>query len=168
MRRARSEYSVQVEVAPIESAHALDRQWDVIVLAAVLEHVYEPARLLQRVAAALRPGGVVYIDVPNECALYNRLGNLYMWLRGRDWATNLSPTFSPFHVVGFCPQSLRRVLAAAGLKPVVMEQYRMRSYFEPAGVGLRALAERLGVEATLALGQLVGMGAGLLYWARKA
>ncbi len=107
---------MRVEVADALVAQSLSEEWDVILLAAVLEHLYEPMPVLRRVRDALRPGGLVYIDVPNECALYTRVGNLYQRLRGRDWAVNLSPTFPPFHVVGFCPESLKRALQTAGLR----------------------------------------------------
>jgi SAM-dependent methyltransferase len=165
---AASEFGIEVETSPVESAASLRSEWDVVILAAVLEHLYEPVQLLSRVTAALRPGGLVFLDVPNECSLYNYVGNWYLRMRGRDWATNLSPTFPPFHVVGYCPRSLRTVLRASGLHPVSLRQYRMQSCFEPAGQGLRARLEDWGVEATLSAGQLVGMAAGLHCWARKA
>ncbi len=164
---ARSEFGVEVEVAPAECARALEERWDAILLAAVLEHVYEPALLLNRLASALRPGGVIFIDVPNECSLYTHLGNLYWRLMGRDWAVNLSPTFSPYHVVGFCPRSLKYLLHRIGLDPVTLEQYRMLSSFRPGDTGLRAWIERAGVETTLTLGQFLRMGAGITCWARR-
>jgi SAM-dependent methyltransferase len=164
---AASEFGIQVEVAPVESARSLESEWDVVVLAAILEHVYEPAQLLGRVAAALRQGGLVFLDIPNECSLYNYLGNLYLRIKGRDWVTNLSPTFPPFHVVGFCPKSLRVLLKATGLDPVSLQPYRMQSSFEPAGHKLGGRFEALGVEAALSVGQAFGMSAGLLCWARK-
>jgi len=157
----------EIEVAPAASAEALERTWDVILLAAILEHVYDPVDLLRRVARALRPGGVVLLDVPNECSLYTYLGNLYRRLRGTDWAVNLSPTFPPFHVVGFCPSSLRLALDRAGLVPVSLRQYRMVSTFTPVRRGALASLETLGLEAALTVGRLVGMGAGLECWARK-
>lgn len=165
---AASEFGIEVEVASVESARSLESEWDVIVLAALLEHVYEPAQLLRRVAAALPRGGLVFLDVPNECSLYTYLGNWYLGIRGRDWATNLSPTFPPFHVVGFCPRSLRALLKATGLDPVSLQQYRMQSSFEPRSHGLRARLEALGVDAALSVGHVIGMSAGLLCWARKA
>lgn len=164
---ARSEHGIEVEIAPVESAHALENEWDVVILAAVLEHLYEPAQVLTKIAGAIRRGGLVFLDVPNECSLYNYVGNLYQRLRGRDWVTNLSPTFPPFHVVGFCPRSLHRLLAATGLEPVSLEQYRTQSCYETSGHGLRARLEALGMEVTLSAGHFAGMGAGLTCWARK-
>jgi 2-polyprenyl-3-methyl-5-hydroxy-6-metoxy-1,4-benzoquinol methylase len=156
---------IEVEVAPVESARALEREWDVIVLGAVLEHLYEPGMVLRRVAGALRQGGLLFLDVPNECSLYNYVGNAYLRLRGRDWVTNLSPTFPPFHVVGYCPRSLRTLLAAVCLAPVTLTQYRTVTCM--GAFGFRASLEAAGMEAALSVGQLVGMGAGLRCWARK-
>src|SRR5262249_14744066 len=95
-RIATEEHGVEVERAAIESAQSLVASYDIVLLAAILEHLYDPAETLRRVRGALRPGGLVFIDVPNECSLMSRVGNAYMRLRGRDWSINLSPTFSPF------------------------------------------------------------------------
>lgn len=46
----------------------------------------------------------------------------YEGLRDRDWAMNLSPTFPPYHVVGFTPKSLRRALRATGFEVVELAQ----------------------------------------------
>lgn len=156
-----------VEVADVLVARTLDQEWDVILMAAVLEHLYDPMAALNRVRKALRPGGLVYIDVPNECSLYTRVGNLYQRLRGRDWAVNLSPTFPPFHVVGFCPTSLAHALRAAGLEPVRLVPYAMENCMtDRAGRGIAAL-ERASSRLVLRLGHAIGMSAGLLCWARR-
>jgi SAM-dependent methyltransferase len=155
---------IAVECAPVEMAKMLDDRHDVVLMSAILEHLYEPAATLRRVRDALRPGGLVYIDVPNECSLMTRLGNAYLRARGTDWVMNLSPTFPPFHVVGFCPASLRHILRANGFRPLSLRFYRMVDLLAPAR-GLRAAVERAGLEAAVALGRLIGMGAGMLCWA---
>jgi hypothetical protein len=33
----------------------------------------------------LKPGGIFYIDAPNEDGLYMSVGNLYMRAQERDW-----------------------------------------------------------------------------------
>jgi hypothetical protein len=60
-----------------------------------------PTRLIGEISRILRPGGAVFIDVPNEDGLYFKVGNLYNRLRGRDLVVNADPTFSPYHVFGF-------------------------------------------------------------------
>lgn len=166
-RIAETQFAVPVENAPAETADALREHWDVVVLAAVLEHVYDPMALLARVHGGLRPGGIVFIDVPNECSLYSRIGNLYLRLTGKDWAVNLSPTFPPFHVVGFCPASLKWALVRTGLSPVRFELYKMESSLTPRSRGFRATLEEGGLRASLALGHVLGMSAGITCWARR-
>jgi 2-polyprenyl-3-methyl-5-hydroxy-6-metoxy-1,4-benzoquinol methylase len=155
-----------VEIAPLEKARTLEDSFDVIVLGAILEHVYDPRAALGRVAQALVPGGLVYLDGPNECGLWARLGNAYQRARGRDWTVNLSPTFPPFHVVGFCPRSLRRLLGACGLEVVALTTPRWTNDLPPVA-GLCGRVESWGSAAALAVGPLVGMGPGIICWARK-
>jgi SAM-dependent methyltransferase len=165
---AGSAADVPVEVAPVEAARSLERpeSYDVIILAAILEHLYDPARCLDRCHRALAPGGLIFIDVPNECSLWTRAGNAYMRLRGKDWAINLSPTFPPFHVVGFCPASLRRLLDRCGFDVVELTSQRWQNEL-PRRPGVLAQIERIGADAVLTLGAALGMGAGLTCWARK-
>jgi SAM-dependent methyltransferase len=87
--------------------------FDAVVLAAVLEHLHDPGRTLAMISRLMKPGAVLFIDVPNETGLYFRVGNLWMRLRGRDWVVNLAPTFTPFHVFGFSQRSLTGMLSRA-------------------------------------------------------
>ncbi len=157
---------VEIEIAKIEESTSLSRSYDVILLAAILEHVYDPIECLRRVRGALNPGGVVFIDVPNECALWTRVANLYFRLRGRDWAANLSPTFPPFHVVGFCPGSLKHALRRVGLVPVELATHRWKNLL-PQRPGLGGRLESCVSETTLVAGAALGMGAGITCWARR-
>lgn len=154
-----------VEIAPVETAKSLDRNYDVVLLGAILEHLYAPRECLTRIRRALVPGGLVFIDVPNECSLWTLVGNAYMRLRGRDWAVNLSPTFSPFHVVGFCPRSLRRLLIECGFTVVELKTQRWQEEL-PRASGIWGQAEALGADLTLSVGARIGMGAGITCWAR--
>jgi 2-polyprenyl-3-methyl-5-hydroxy-6-metoxy-1,4-benzoquinol methylase len=155
-----------IEVARVETCHSLDEQWDTILLAAVLEHLYEPRDCLIRVFNALVPGGVAFIDVPNECSFWTRVGNAYMRARGRSWAVNLSPTFPPYHVVGFCPRSLRYLADAIGFDIVDLRTHRWHNDL-PARRSLIGRLESLGAEVALSLGARVGSGAGITAWLRR-
>jgi SAM-dependent methyltransferase len=157
---------VEIEVASIETATSLGETHDVIYLAAILEHLYEPAACLRRVHDSLAPGGLVFIDVPNECGLWSRLGNMYMRLRGRDWVVNLSPTFPPFHVVGFCPVSLRRLLESTGFEILEFNTHRWQNEMRiKQGLGDRV--EAWGLDIALSLGVRLKLGAGITCWARR-
>lgn len=161
---AREGNGVEVECSSISDAKTLDGTYDVVILAAVLEHLYDPLEAFGRVRHALRPGGLVFIDVPNECSLMTYIGNLYLRTQGKDWAVNLSPTFPPFHVVGFCSTSLRWLLNAAGFKVLTLDLYQTRNAL-PYSKGILARLERRALDVTLFLGRLIAMGAGITCWA---
>jgi SAM-dependent methyltransferase len=135
---------------------------DVIVFAGVLEHLYEPVRALRAAFEALNANGLVYADVPNEASLVLLAGNFYMKARGRDWSVNLSPTFPPFHVVGFTPRSLKTAFERAGFEIVVVRNYPWDSCLPQS----RRL-ERAGYAVATWLGNRLGMGEGLDIWASK-
>ncbi len=156
----------EIETAAVETCRSLDETWDVVLLAAVLEHLYEPRQCLARIRTALSPGGVVFVDVPNECSLWTRWGNAYMRVRGRSWVVNLSPTFPPYHVVGFCPMSLRRLATDLGYEVLEMRTHRWRNEL-PERRSLLGRIEGLGTEAALTLGAWIGSGAGITAWLRK-
>ncbi len=156
---------VTIERSPVESAEILNRQFDVVLCAAILEHLYRPADVLRKVRRALPVGGLIFIDVPNEASLVMTLGNLYMRARGRDWSVNLSPTFPPFHVVGFTPGSLRQVLRANGFTVIQMTKPRWSNVL-PSPRGLTDQIEHRGLTAASWLGSKLGVGDGICCWAR--
>ena len=159
---------MRIELATVETARSLDEpeRYDLIIMSAILEHLYDPVLVLRKAQRSLRCGGLLFVSVPNECSLWARTGNAYFRLRGRGWAVNLSPTFPPFHVVGFCPSSLRKVVAAAGLSVV-----EMRTKTWPNELACRpgplAPLERLVNQVTASFGQKIGMGIGLDCWSRR-
>lgn len=155
-----------IEVSSLENARSFEEQYEVVVLAGILEHVYDPAAALARVREALVPGGLVYIDVPNECSLWSYAGRAYMRARGRNWAVNLSPTFSPFHVIGLCPRSLGRLLENTGFDVRRLEQYSLSNRLGNRP-GALARLEHLASSAMLGLGHALGMGAGMICWAAR-
>ena len=159
-----SSLGVPVEVASAESCSALDNKYDVILLSAVLEHLYAPVDILRRIHSALVPGGLVFVDVPNEGSLGFVLGELY--LKPRGWSMHLSPTFSPFHVVGFSPKSLSRALALADLNVHEMQLVKYTNVL-PGGSVLRNL-ERLAMGTIQRIGVMIGKPDGIVAWARKA
>ncbi len=55
----------KLEDVDLASAGVVDGSADVIVLADVLEHMYDPWRALQNLRELLRPGGIVLASIPN-------------------------------------------------------------------------------------------------------
>lgn len=104
---------IDAQVSTLEDANFPDNSFDAIALNGIIEHLYNPLETLNEIHRILRPNGWLYFDAPNEDGLYMHFGNLYMKLRGKDWVIVLAPTFPPYHVQGFNPKSLKRLLDEA-------------------------------------------------------
>jgi 2-polyprenyl-3-methyl-5-hydroxy-6-metoxy-1,4-benzoquinol methylase len=152
----------------LESAPAslMQQPFDAVVLAAVLEHLHEPTRVLDAVARVLKPGGILYVDVPNESGIYFALGNLWNRLQRRDWVVNLAPTFSPYHVFGFNRRSLTAMLRKSGLEPEKWHFFTGVSNL-PLRRNLRGVVEWIGSRAVHAVAHFGEQGTYLECFARK-
>lgn len=140
--------------------------FDAVILSSVLEHLYDPLTTLQEVWRVLKPGGIFYFDAPNEDGLYMRMGNLYMRTQGRDWVVNLAPTFPPFHVQGFNPTSLHRLLQRAGFELLDFNVTGITS--PPTGkTSLRKRVEHQAARVINWIGNQCGSGIYMYVWARK-
>jgi 2-polyprenyl-3-methyl-5-hydroxy-6-metoxy-1,4-benzoquinol methylase len=102
-------------------ARDLDRQYDIILCNAVIEHVLDPVAFLRELAAALAPGGSLFVLTPNAASLAYRL--LGSW-----WRELLS---IGEHIYLFSPESLARCADAAGLRTLASATAYDRS---PAGL----------------------------------
>ena len=151
---------------PIEECKFHDEQFDVVILSAVLEHLYNPSETMREISRVLRPGGVVFLDVPNEEGLYFRIGNLYQRFRGRDWVVNTAPTFPPFHVFGFGPRSLRALLRRHNLQPADWRVYGGKSML-PGDGGSVAMLEQMAAKAVTTASRVGELGTYIETWALK-
>ena len=150
----------------IEECEIPSAEFDIVILSAVLEHLYDPDLVVGKIANILKPGGFVFLDVPNEKGLFFKAGNLYQKVRGRKWCVNLAPTFSPFHIFGFSPRPLKKLLAKHGLTPHVWNVYGGTSHVPSRG-GLVGKVESLGSHAVTRLSDLGEMGTYIQTWAQK-
>ena len=79
--------------------------YDAVIMCHVLEHLYDPSRVLHTVHSHLRDGGVLYLTIPNIASVEARLFGKY-WI-GLD---------VPRHITHFDLRSLTRLLAEAGFR----------------------------------------------------
>lgn len=132
--------------------------FDLVYMSQVLEHVLEPRRYLQAIHRLLKPGGAVYLSVPNEGSLYFRLASAYK--RWRDGSTyHLSPLYTPYHIYGFQRQSLKRLLEQEGFR---VTRFEARVEASSTGTsGMRRRVERLifKLESRLNMGYCMDMAA---------
>lgn len=102
--RARTRSGGQIFVGDILDADFAPESFDVITCFDVLEHVYEPRAVLERVRQWLKPDGIFYLLVPNIDSAAVRV------FRSCWYGLEL-----PRHLLHFSPQSLERIAALAGL-----------------------------------------------------
>lgn len=91
----------------LQTANIEDGSVSIVTFFQCLEHDPTPVETLQAARKALRPGGLVVIEVPNWDG----------WLRsvcGRFW----HPLFQPQHIGHFSPTTLADAVQRAGLRPV--------------------------------------------------
>jgi SAM-dependent methyltransferase len=96
---------VDVHTGVLPHPDLADRQFDVVTLIDVIEHVPDPVDLLRLARARLAPGGCVMVVTPDIASLAARA------LGRRWWHLRLA------HVVYFTRVTLTRALATAGLVP---------------------------------------------------
>lgn len=81
--------------------------FDVVYAAQVFEHLLIPADVLKQLLRVLKPGGLLYIDVPNYNTLPIRLNK-------DDFMLNEPPQ----HVNYFTPDTLKKLLVEGGLEDI--------------------------------------------------
>lgn len=98
-----------------------DAAYDVVVSVEVLEHLFLPLEALTEMARVLRPGGVLIVTVPNVAYWRRRLdlALLGRWHPMGDDRGVSEPWRDP-HIRFFNPGSMRRMVIAAGLTPIVV------------------------------------------------
>jgi SAM-dependent methyltransferase len=136
-RTAEARSEAQIYVGDILNATFPHESFDVITCFDVLEHLYEPRRVMARVGEWLKPGGMFYVLVPNVDSAEARVFGSY-W-HGLEL---------PRHLFHYSPASLKFLAESAGLRQVSLETRR-----NPAvGTSLRyvwdALFQAVGIRQT--------------------
>ena len=91
-----------------------DRKFDAISLNGILEHVLDAEFLLTKVKDMLRPGGLLYIQVPNEFNPYQQ-----QWMNYNSKEMTEAPWFDAVqHVRYFSPDSLAQMVESIGYERV--------------------------------------------------
>jgi 2-polyprenyl-3-methyl-5-hydroxy-6-metoxy-1,4-benzoquinol methylase len=99
---ARERWGVALAAGGIEEARIAPASLDVVTLNHVLEHVRDPVATLAACRASLRPGGVLFVEVPNLAGMRKQAAN----------------TFHRAHIWNFTPATLHGVALRAGFVPL--------------------------------------------------
>jgi 2-polyprenyl-3-methyl-5-hydroxy-6-metoxy-1,4-benzoquinol methylase len=108
---ALNKYNISAEkflLCSIENAKLKEESFDFITFGAVLEHLNNPSKSINKAMTWLKPGGVIQIEVPSSNHLIAKLYNLFFKLRGTNYVTNLSPMHEPFHMYEFGLRSFKQ------------------------------------------------------------
>jgi SAM-dependent methyltransferase len=103
-RTAREQLGVDVREGTLEDVDLTPGAYQAVTLWHVLEHLRDPLGQLRRLTAALAPGGVLAVEVPNA-------GSAIAAHMGGSWGA-LEPNV---HINQFTPPSLRLAFERAGL-----------------------------------------------------
>jgi 2-polyprenyl-3-methyl-5-hydroxy-6-metoxy-1,4-benzoquinol methylase len=108
--QAEASSGAKVFVGDILEAPLQAEGFDVITCFDVLEHLYEPGRVIKKVSEWLRPGGIFYTLVPNIECWEARLFQSYWY--GLEL---------PRHLFHYSPASLKHLGQAVGLQALSIE-----------------------------------------------
>jgi SAM-dependent methyltransferase len=152
-RRAAIEHGVsedRLALATVESATYEPGTFDFVTFGAVLEHLADPAGIIERVKGWLAPGGLIHAEVPSSDWLTSRIVNRTYKLQGLDYVTNLSPMHPPYHLYEFTRRSFELHGAGAGYDVVFVRRMTGRDVFLPGPApAWRWLMSRTGTEMQL-------------------
>lgn len=130
--RAR-ERGLDVRAGDVIGCDFPERNFDLIRMGHVIEHVTDPAATVARVYSLLKPGGVYFGETPNTDCLDFRLF-------GRYWGA----LHVPRHLTFFHSRNLRELLEKAGFTDVRIEP-RLRTVGWSCGIQ-NLLADRFGLK----------------------
>ncbi|MGU3497939.1 methyltransferase domain-containing protein [Mycobacterium sp. C31M] len=82
-----------------------DGEFDVVYLMQVFEHLRAPRRFMRELSRVLKPGGTLYLALPNASSGWRRIF-------GERW---VSGWFAPFHLVHYTRHSLTKLADEFGL-----------------------------------------------------
>ena len=88
-----------VYTQPLEECHFAEQYFDAVILWHVLEHLDHPQTTLALISRVLKPGGLLYLEVPN-------LTSLQSCTTGKNWF-HLDLEHHLYH---FSPDGLHRLL----------------------------------------------------------
>ena len=116
--------------------------FDVITLMDVLEHVSDPADMIQRCRALLKPGGILVVNTPDAASAWARAF-------GRRWHAYCPPE----HLSYFNPNNASDLLQRSGFRTLAVHKFGKR--FTPAYV-CSMLGRWQGIRLWNVLGRWVG------------
>jgi SAM-dependent methyltransferase len=107
VKMAIDDYGIDVRQSLLEDSGLPERSFDVVSATHVLEHMHEGGAFLTSIARWAKPGGYVFIEVPNWHSI-DRMGNKDKWFGYRPLE----------HLAHYSPKTLSATMRRNGLEPV--------------------------------------------------
>lgn len=109
LRYARERFGLDVTDKPLHEAGFESESFDVVTLLSVLEHVADPRAMLAEIRGLLKPGGALFLIVPNVASLACRVLHEHAaTFDGRN------------HLIYFSPATLRDTLEREGFSTEIV------------------------------------------------
>ena len=132
---AREQYGLAVRQGEIGSDVWKGRDFDLVTMFHVLEHLPDPRRAITYAGGLLKPGGRLILQVPNVASLQARIFGARWY--GLD---------VPRHLINFTPQALRLLLGQAGFSCKLVPRFSLRdnpaSLASSLAIGLDPIGRR--------------------------
>jgi 2-polyprenyl-3-methyl-5-hydroxy-6-metoxy-1,4-benzoquinol methylase len=157
--KAREEFGVDVRVGDFMNVDVGEAP-SAITMADVVEHTRDPRSFVARAAELLRPGGALFVAVPNHRSTLFWTADVLARVPGLG--PLVSRLYVPNHYYYFTPATLVRLVASTGLQVVAVRgesPYLGRYSF--------SLPVRAGLATLIALGRLTGLEARVEVYAVK-
>lgn len=160
--KAKTEFDIDLQVGDFDDYPWPPESFDAVTMLDMLEHTTEPSASLRRAYELLRPGGVLYVVVPNQRCLMTLMLDKWIQLGGPMREYFLERLYVSPHEYYFDPRTLRAIMEKAGFEldgirtgNVYLGRYRLPIWM------------RVPMEIVLQAGTLLGMGAKVLALGKK-
>lgn len=102
---------LDIRIGSFDSVNFAPQSFDIITIIDVLEHLPEPKNVLNKIFTLLKPGGILYIKVPNIQAQINKQSILQFWNLSSEGVCQ-----NYVHINHFNHKSLTTILSYIGFE----------------------------------------------------
>lgn len=118
----------KLRLGMVEDVDYPENHFNFISFGAVLEHLYNPAKAIEKAMKWLKPNGIIHIEVPSSNWLINKLINLFYKLKLTDYVGNISPMHEPYHLYEFSLKSFELHSTHVGYEIAQHEYYVCQTF----------------------------------------